>query len=423
MPKANLRVPTRGYFTVPNSFVENQALMTRAECVLSLIVLRRGGVDDRGVTVSDRNWTSWTGLSPRLKEYAEAGLKEKKTLVVDGRGKSAKYAFNRSGWDHFVMHAQRSKPARTHDPKRAQRSKPGLTVHPDCNGKGCALLAAERQNEESLVSTTQLAQPVAQTMGVRPVENSWQGVSSSTVTIPPPNVSSPAFATQLAQPVAQITDAAAQVWAATLRILQSCFPLAGVAFLVRLVAVVRALFPDVQDAELARAVEFAWNLKKHKQTDEGMFLQTVPEALGHLRHKPAPRESPPSGAFEGARRIIAECIKALRARGAPFDEHADACTALLKSPELTNAEEFAWKIEQVYESCAAIKKRILSAAVASLDDDQRRAVDSFVEHDLIRRGFTPATKSASEIDQLRTQLRNESAASELSIPRLDLYYA
>ena len=51
--------------------------------------------------VPDETWQRWTGLSPRAKEYAIAGLKEK-GLDIDGRGDTMKLRFERSAWQKFV---------------------------------------------------------------------------------------------------------------------------------------------------------------------------------------------------------------------------------------------------------------------------------------------------------------------------------
>ncbi len=451
MIEAGTHTPTRGYFTVPNSFVENQALLTRAESVLSLIVLRRGD----GKPISDTHWTNWTGLEPRMKDYAEAGLKKKGTLTIEGRGKSARYAFSRSGWEDFVTHAERAKP-RTHGRVVTGKTpKPGALIHPECRERGCALLAAAKvaENGETLISTTQFAQPVAQTAASANAD--CIGPVSSTVKLPVllsgparsdlsaqksvgQNGSRPLVVTKLAQPVARITEAAAQVWGATFQALKAAFPLVDVAFLVRLVSVIRALFPDVQDTELARAVGFAWEQKRSIQKTEGLFLATVPHALGHLRHKPAPRESPPSGVYEGARKILRACEAALRGRGAPFAEHAADCAKLLAGPELATPEEFAWKTADVFAQATAIEDRIFQTAVATLDAEQRAAVSQFVEHELVRCGFVTegynetgaagrevfrTAKTPAQIEALRRQLTERCAASELGIPRLDLFYA
>ncbi len=97
------RKNTRGDFVVPNSLVENLALLTHAETAFMLIVLRRGGRAE-GCVISDRNWQAWTGLKARAKEYAIKGLKEKGLRVL-GRGDKAVYSVALSQWHNFVLRA------------------------------------------------------------------------------------------------------------------------------------------------------------------------------------------------------------------------------------------------------------------------------------------------------------------------------
>ncbi len=64
---------TAGYFKCPNSLAENQGLLTPAEKAFALIVFRREGA----WPVSDKHWHEWTGLEPRIKLNAIAGLRKK----------------------------------------------------------------------------------------------------------------------------------------------------------------------------------------------------------------------------------------------------------------------------------------------------------------------------------------------------------
>jgi hypothetical protein len=236
-------------------------------------------------------------------------------------------------------------------------------------------------------------------------------------------------AIQIAKPVSQIAEAAGQVWAKTLAALASVFPLAGLAFLVRLVACVRALFPDVQDDELARAVTFAWEGKRSIQKSEGLFLTTVPAALRHFRTTatapPGGRREPArdSGALEGARRILSKCLGALRDRGGAFELHAAACGTLLESPALSSCEAFAEGVSAVYEAAGTIQFAIEQTAIEALDQEQRRVIDRYIDVEVVRNGFSPDKQTADQIAGLRLQLLRRHACDEFELPRLDLYYA
>jgi len=235
---------------------------------------------------------------------------------------------------------------------------------------------------------------------------------------------------QFAKPISQIADAAGQVWAKTLKALTDVFPLAGLAFLVRLIATVRALFPDVQDEELARAVTFAWQGKRSVQKSEGLFLTTVPAALRHLRSMAA---GPPggagvepardSGALEGARRILVKCAAVLNDRGGVFEPLAAACGALLASPALSSCEGYADGMTGVYDAADTLQSDIERTAADSLEPEQLKVIDRYIDLEVVRCGFTPDKRTAAQIAGLRRQLLLRHACEELGIPRLDLYYA
>ena len=283
-----------------NTLVEHQSLLTPAEFRLGLCIVRRGGHRE-GVTISDKTWREWTGLDPRSKEMAARGL-QKKCFHVNGRGQMAKYSFDGQMWLDFAGQAPKHRPrteGRRVDPKTAQK------IHPDCRERGCQMLDADSN-----------AKPVSRN-GVVESGSSCQG--SKRLSIVP--------AIQNAKRVSQNSlESVGVMWASTLAALQSIFPLVGLAFLARLVVVVSALFADLTDTELAQAVGFAWRQKKAGQKSEGLFLLTVPEAVGALRRArlPAGKGRPPdtiADVLERARDVIG-------ARGADFERHAAAIDSL-----------------------------------------------------------------------------------------------
>ena len=314
---------TSGYAQIPNSVIENQGVLTRAELALTLIVLRRGGAQENGVLVSDRNWQSWTGLSPRLKEYAVAGLR-KKGVSMMGRGDSARYRFEHRSWETFVVEhgTTGADRPRTAGRKNGVSPKAGAKIHPACRERGCAMLAADGNGGLTLVPGSSNAQPVARSIGSTPGKT-------------------PLPLTPVAQPVARSSASApgrtavsggvgsvsAAAWAGTLAALKEFFPLVGLAFLARLVAVVSAVFAGLTDTELAKGVRLAWSFTKNRQKTEGLFLFTVPDAVRLIREKGSGGES----AGE-VRKHLLSCAELLRKRGAPFLELAEEVYGVAVDP-------------------------------------------------------------------------------------------
>jgi hypothetical protein len=404
------RMPTKGFSQVPNSLIENQALLTRPELSLSLIVVRRGGVDDTTVPVSDDNWIAWTGMSPRAKEYAEAGLRKKGTLQVVGRGKAARYSFTRTGWNHFVSHSERTKPHT--EGRRIEPACAGRMVHQNCSDS-CAMLRAA-QNGLKQLFVPPIAQPVAQSTG-----DDGPSTSSSTVDIQtwPTNRVNPSVSSLVAQPVAQTSDPAEKIWAKALGVLQAIFPLVGVAFLVRLVAVCRAVFAQVTDEQLARAISVAWSHKRAVQKTEGLFLMTVPEALARIVHEKPPSSAGPPGLREGAVRMLIYGAEAMAKLGERFSVHAAACNEFRKS--LKPEDDLA----VIEETLQRLEGQILQTAADALTAEQRAAVQSEVDSEMGRLGFSAARHSPDQIGDLRASLIRRRTFDILSIPRLSLFYA
>jgi len=396
------RVPTRGYSKIPNSLIENQAQLTHAELALALIVCRREGTETP-VPVSDRNWNNWTGLSPRAKEYAAAGLK-KKGLAIQGRGDTARYRFEPTRWDDFVRHTARSRP-RTEGRKVAVEPRKGAKIHPECRDRGCALLEQER------VAAAENAQPVAQSLGQNSAGAACADSSRSKLTLLSPSLN--------AQRVAQrFTDSAEQVWAKTLAALQAIFPLVGVVFLVRLVAIVRAMFADVTDTELAEAVNFAFREKRRYQKSEGLFILTVPAAIAHARSKRArdgTREAPPpaSDLVSGITGLVGRVAEGLRARGAPFLGLAAELEKLkLEIPA-------SGDLEAVEAEMQRAEAAILTTAAGALTAAERATVAACAEA-----GLDPyrAKMDRIHLEELRRQLTDRETLTVLGLPRLSLFF-
>lgn len=258
------------YFKVPNEFAENQAAFIPAERALALILFREASVLKNGkritdlngtATISDQYWHDCTGLEPRMLENAVRGLKQK-GLEVAGRGVKAVYRWNWTRWDE----AMKSKPnPAAYDPNRKERDakRESQKVHPDC-ATGCAKLRECQSNEGST------------------------------------NEKTPFLVTNIAQPVAQtVQEATEKAWALTLGALHSFFPMIAIMFLSRLLQVVRAIWPDVTDMELAEAVGMAFKPGQHSP---GLFLFSVPEALLLMRRKKKELATQPPG--ENSPRVL-----------------------------------------------------------------------------------------------------------------------
>lgn len=377
---------TAGYATIPNSLIENQSRLTHAELALALIVLRRGGqVEPK--PVSDSNWQNWTGLSPRLKEYAISGLKSK-GLQVEGRGESARFGWRRQAWESYVRTAEQSRP-RTAGRIKSQPAPKGARMHPTCAGTGCAMLHN--------------AQPVAQTPAKPPSR-------SNTLTLLP--------ASSLAQPVAQTL---AEVWAQTLGAVQALFPLAGVAFLVRLIAVVSALFRDVNDEEVAAAVRLAYSQKRAQQKSEGLFLFTVPEAIAALRKVPKQTAPPIENCAGRAEGLLLRVLGAVRARGVPFAKHAAALEQLAAEVQRGGPELTIERVEALEAAMQAQSIAITETAIDTLPAAESSAISDHVE--TVLAPYRAKLMSVDQARDLREKLTIARVFEVLEIPRLGLFFS
>jgi hypothetical protein len=399
-----VRNPTRGYAEIPNSLIENQAILTRAELSLALIVLRRAGPDG-SAKISDSNWQSWTGLSPRNKEYAAAGLKAK-GLVVEGRGDQALYSFRRSAWDDYVRQAERDARPRTLGRPKAVSPKPGAKVHPDCAESGCAMMCAPERL--TFVPATPVAQPVAQINHAPASGRMGLGDLIALET----KTATPTAATPNAQPVAQTASAIAKQWEGTLLALRCVFPFIGFKFLGRLVATVRRSFPSVSDSELAEAVAIAWQRKKRFQKGEGLFLFTVPEAVAVLQNKPAP--APPSDTSMLLKRQITAAAKCLHERGGEFSKLAGRLVDIGRMIDETD------DLENVQAQLEEVEQRVIVLARASLNLPEREIIGRAVEAQTRR---YVGKMSAAQLEGLAAQIAARETLSLLNIPRLGVLYA
>lgn len=349
---------TQGWAKIPVSMIENQVALTRGELALALIVHRRGG---EGVTVSDQNWSAWTGLSPRMKEYSIKGL-QSKGLRMEGQGEKARYGWDSQVWEKYVRQANPQEiKARTAG--RAVEPKPGSKVHPECRDKGCAMLRAECASGLTLLSATQVAQPVAQnpeTQGTNEAVKS--SLSNSGLSL--------VSATQAAQPVARKQAKETEIPAeSTLRILQTIFPIIGVAFLLQLIKAVGKIFGHVSDEELSRAVEYAWAHHGRRQKSPGLFLVTVPEAIAALRRAP-----PPTLDRDPLREHLRRILAALDAKeGQLYQRTAERIRAL---GDIANSdiEAFEAGLIAAEDSFSASAKVVLGLNMAPIDEKASKAL-------------------------------------------------
>lgn len=288
------RKNTRGDFVVPNSLVENLALLTHAETAFMLIVLRRGGKSE-GCVISDRNWQSWTGLKARAKEYAIKGLKDKGLRVL-GRGDKAVYSVALSQWSSFVLKATPPEVAKPRTAGRAVSAPLDMKVHPDCAAGGCSKLCESCEiSTDSVGNLIPFAQPVAQTNAQPVAQTDGQNLSPCAKFLPGVKgafcvacgFNRSAHKGHFAQPVAQISSkrgrAIAQPVARpkTLQAIRSHgFVTAGQAFIELLAkAIMNGAGFVPADDDLVGLVHRAKALKGKSQRSEGLFLSTVPPVV------------------------------------------------------------------------------------------------------------------------------------------------
>lgn len=249
----NFRHATKGYALVPNSIIENAALLTPAEILLVLVTCRIQ--DTQHHIVSDSTWEKWTGKKAGIKRRAILGLSER-GLSATGRGDRVRLSFDRRVWDDWVSKRGRHERARTVGRTRSVSAKPGQMIHPECKERGCQRLCESEQTENcEIISIT--ATPNRQT------------VNDFSNTSPPES-----------PPKLQLNAAS---WPLALAAVRRFFGWADENFISRLVSAVHERIQNFTDEQLAKGVQLA---KTANQKSEGLFLYTVPARVAWLISQP-----------------------------------------------------------------------------------------------------------------------------------------
>lgn len=428
----------RGYCETPNSLVQNLGLLTHAELCLAMVNCRLGAEKK----ITDEVWSQWTGLHPRMKQHASRGLTKRGCLRVEGRGDKALFTFDRDAWNKYALHAERSKP-RT-EGRRAVDPKPGARVDPECREKGCGLLRM-RCGESGLTPdpATSDAKPVSISAAAACAPTGFAGcvpsvspnfelsptvtasdakpVSKNTPTnagpVHPAKAGSPAGGGRTPAPQ---TSGAEALWAASLAMLQTMFPLVGLAFLSRLVATVCALFSGVTDSELAGAIRVAWAWNRARQKHEGLFLFTVPEAIRVLRKGGGgdpgvditgqPISPKPPFDLDHVRAFLARNGTSLREGG--FGVQAAALEALDVGALYGDLGKFE-------DALTVIEADLLREARASAGEDLLAELRASLAHEL--RSYQ-AKMSADQLVMLEAQFVERRLLERFKLPRLSLFY-
>jgi hypothetical protein len=330
---------------IPRVFIRNQALLVPAELRFATLLFDRMEGEERFVPMSDKEWTRFSGLDPRSKELAIKGLTTKRLLVVEGKGEKARFSSDVRGFMRWAGEVDRSLKPRTAG--RAVTVKKAV-MHPECAGSGCAMLrqnaVTDQRYETGFVKPGLfvLPNPAAQVSCAatnvpefaKPVSQTSESSAAAPVPVnrgsdtrrprhlkrrlraqnPPakeflhPNTEAssrvgPVNAGTSGQegrrvvdpPVSPKSDAekAAAEWPLTFARLRAVVPGIDALFLLRLLAIVRATYSGVNDAELAAAAEQAWRSKSGYQKGAGLFLDTIPQALAALRARGEARAGPP----------------------------------------------------------------------------------------------------------------------------------
>jgi hypothetical protein len=418
----------RGYFEAPRALVVNLGLLTHAELCLALVSCRRG--PDK--PIPDELWSEWTGLHPRMKYNAAKGLTKRGCLNVNGKADLARFTFDRDAWTNYVTHAERSKP-RTAG-RRAVDPKPSQQVDPECRERGCGLLRM-RCGETGLtsypttpdmkpVSYISVLAPVVGSVGDGPNTEGTRAVAASASTglgYPQRSNSSPVESTKILKPVSKISagENSESLWAMTLAMLRSVFPLVGVAFLSRLLVTVCALFAGVTDEELAGAVRLAWNWNRARQKHEGLFLLTVPEALRHIRDGGEVRagdssvcrdSASPPFSIEDVRAFIARNGTALRSAG--YDWIAWALESL-------DVPTLYADLGALEERLTAIEATMITAVRDDCDDAALAELRGDLDRDLKPYG---RSMSRDQLAMLDKQFLERRLLERAKLPRLSLFY-
>ena len=246
-PQSEGRRLTRGYFQSPNFIVENAECFSPAEFLFLSILFRRGA----GSTVSDATWENWTGRTPRMKDHAILGLRQK-GLHVKGEGNTATYSLEETKCHSWLHTHTRHEKAKTAGRSKSVTAKTGMQVHPECRERGCQRLC---ETQVIPFPATNLEKPVSQEE--RRAEDQIKAKSVPGVSTRPPESPPKKFPQSLGA-------------------VQTFFPHVEPEFIDKLRARCDRKVKQYTDTQLAQAINKAM---KRTQTSEGLFLDTVP---GHL---------------------------------------------------------------------------------------------------------------------------------------------
>lgn len=251
------RVGPEGRWTkVPDSFIENQALLIPAERAVALAIFKRAGDLNTTTKVSSITFERWTGLQPRQIDYALKGLQQK-GLVVNGRGTNAEFSWDWTRWNAALKTRENFQ---SPNPKPKERTaEPNAKIHEECHANGCTMLRqCHREQQENTKISPLFVIPVAHCTA----QSEKQAPQKTTETD---------------------TEKA---WPKTLSVMRAQSLTLGVSMLIRVLAVIQAMFGKVADGVLSHAVAVAF--KDRGKALEGNFpllLKIVPEVLAGMKQR------------------------------------------------------------------------------------------------------------------------------------------
>lgn len=364
VPRTEGRSATNGFFQMPNSLVENLDLFTPSEVLFVLCLHRRGG----DCTLSDRTWEDWTGMTPRMKDHAIKGLKNK-GLKCQGLGSGAKYQFDKDQWNRWMSAQPRRQKAHTAGRSKSVTAKAGMQVHPECQEHGCQKLCEDPPKGQVISISSAIATQVEKQV--------------SQVESPPPKTSPPP------RPTFPLTTAA----------IQKHFPAADSEFVTKLRAVVQD--QKYTDSQLAEAVHAA---HKRNQHSEGLYLRTVPGALRVVCSRPSAPTAVPSLSPEAIKAAINRNAAALRKAG--YADIADQLSGL-DTGDFDQLENSLTDIE------GALIERLYQTTKLSA------ALQAELEKEL--KPYR-AKMSATQLARLEQQFTERKLLEAAGLPRLSLFY-
>lgn len=168
--------PQRGNFTIkPNSIIDHAYMFTHAEKTLLDLALR-----NPGMPIPDQKWREVSGLDQdpekgaRMKEIAAKGLSQK-GLVIQGKGKNARYRFEIGTWEIWWRSQPSRDRATTSGRAPTVKAKPGMIVHESCADKCQKLCEANAECSKaeviSISSGQQNAKPISRNSSESESEN------------------------------------------------------------------------------------------------------------------------------------------------------------------------------------------------------------------------------------------------------------